>query len=181
MSINCWTNGRFSNLRARNVPQWRSWHLARWSPCSTHTQTGRGNNTWSPWSQNSKVTFNCIYYMRIKLFFVICWNNAIWIWHEDIQFSYFRQYHYEQPWPSAQAEIRRLAAYKTPQDKVACVVRCSQTIMNLLSLASSKSVPAADDFVPVMVFVIIKANPPSLLSTIQVSLNLLTYLPFQWI
>jgi hypothetical protein len=27
----------------------------------------------------------------------------------------FRQYHYEQPWPSAQAEIRRLAAYKTPQ------------------------------------------------------------------
>ena len=66
-----------------------------------------------------------------------------------------------------QAEIRRLAAYKTPQDKVACVVRCSQTIMNLLSLASSKSVPAADDFVPVMVFVIIMANPPSLLSTVQ--------------
>jgi hypothetical protein len=62
-----------------------------------------------------------------------------------------------------------LAAYKTPQDKVACVVRCSQTIMNLLSIASTKSVPAADDFVPVMVFVIIKANPPSLLSTIQVA------------
>ncbi len=84
VSINCWTNGRFSNLRARNVPQWRSWHLAGWSPCSTHTQTGRGNNTWSPWSQNSKVTFNYIYYMRIKLFFVICWNNAICIWHEGI-------------------------------------------------------------------------------------------------
>jgi hypothetical protein len=40
--------------------------------------------------------------------------------------------------------------------------------MNLLSIASTKSVPAADDFVPVMVFVIIKANPPSLLSTVQV-------------
>ena len=91
------------------------------------------------------------------------------------RFSYSRHYHYEHPWPSAQAEIRRLAAYKTPQDKVACVVRCSQTIMNLLSLASSKSVPAADDFVPVMVFVIIKANPPSLLSTVQVGLKLLTY------
>ena len=91
------------------------------------------------------------------------------------RFSYSRHYHYEHPWPSAQAEIRRLAAYKTPQDKVACVVRCSQTIMNLLSLASSKSVPAADDFVPVMVFVIIKANPPSLLSTVQVGLKLLTF------
>ena len=46
------------------------------------------------------------------------------------------RFHYEAPWPSAQAEIRRLAAYKTPQDKVNCVVRCSQTIMNLLSMAT---------------------------------------------
>ncbi len=85
--------------------------------------------------------------------------------HRDLRVP--RQYHYEAPWPSAQAEIRRLAAYKTASDKVACVVRCSQTIMNLLSLASGRSVPAADDFVPVMVFVLIKANPPSLLSTVQ--------------
>lgn len=85
--------------------------------------------------------------------------------HRDLKIP--RQYHYEQPWPSAQEEIKRLAAFKTPSDKVACVARCSQTIMNLLSLASSKSVPAADDFVPVMVFVLIKANPQGLLSTVQ--------------
>lgn len=42
--------------------------------------------------------------------------------HRDLKVP--RQYHYEQPWPSAQAEIRRLAAYKTASDKVACVVRC---------------------------------------------------------
>ncbi|CAB4056670.1 GTPase-activating protein and VPS9 domain-containing protein 1 [Lepeophtheirus salmonis] len=78
-----------------------------------------------------------------------------------------RQYHYEQPWPSAQAEIRRLAAFKTPADKVSCIKRASQTIMNLLSLGSSKGVPAADDFIPVLVFILIKANPPSLLSTVQ--------------
>ena len=41
--------------------------------------------------------------------------------HHDLKIP--RQYHYEQPWPSAQAEIRRLAAYKTASDKVACVVR----------------------------------------------------------
>ena len=39
--------------------------------------------------------------------------------------------------------------------------------MNLLSMANEKSVPAADDFTPVFIFVIIKANPPCLLSTIQ--------------
>ncbi|CAG0907636.1 unnamed protein product, partial [Cyprideis torosa] len=38
--------------------------------------------------------------------------------------------------------------------------------MNLLSLANEKAVPA-DDFTPVLVFVLIKANPHGLLSTIQ--------------
>ncbi len=64
-----------------------------------------------------------------------------------------------------QAELKRLAAYKLPQDKVSCIFRVSVTIMNLLSLAVEKSVPAADDFLPVLVYVIIQANPPDLLST----------------
>uniref|UniRef100_A0A8C5QI09 GTPase-activating protein and VPS9 domain-containing protein 1 n=1 Tax=Leptobrachium leishanense TaxID=445787 RepID=A0A8C5QI09_9ANUR len=73
----------------------------------------------------------------------------------------------EAPWPSAQAEIRTLSAYKTPRDKVQCILRMCSTIMNLLSLANEYSVPGADDFVPVLVFVLIKANPPCLLSTVQ--------------
>ncbi|KAM9463620.1 GTPase-activating protein and VPS9 domain-containing protein 1-like isoform 6-T6 [Salvelinus alpinus] len=73
----------------------------------------------------------------------------------------------EAPWPSAQSEIRTISAYKTPRDKVQCILRMCSTIMNLLSLANEDSVPGADDFVPVLVFVLIKANPPCLLSTIQ--------------
>ncbi|XP_053551606.1 GTPase-activating protein and VPS9 domain-containing protein 1 isoform X3 [Bombina bombina] len=73
----------------------------------------------------------------------------------------------EAPWPSAQAEIRTLSAYKTPRDKLQCIMRMCSTIMNLLSLANEYSVPGADDFVPVLVFVLIKANPPCLLSTVQ--------------
>ena len=85
--------------------------------------------------------------------------------HRDLRIG--RHFHYEAPWPSAQAELCQLAAFKTPKDKVACVVRCCQTIMNLLSLSAKSSVPAADDFLPVLVFVIIKANPANLLSTVQ--------------
>ncbi|KAM6954701.1 GTPase-activating protein and VPS9 domain-containing protein 1 isoform 2-T2 [Aplochiton taeniatus] len=73
----------------------------------------------------------------------------------------------EAPWPSAQSEIKTINAYKTPRDKVQCILRMCSTIMNLLSLANEDSVPGADDFVPVLVFVLIRANPPCLLSTIQ--------------
>ncbi|XP_041370406.1 GTPase-activating protein and VPS9 domain-containing protein 1-like [Gigantopelta aegis] len=85
--------------------------------------------------------------------------------HKDL--GILRMYHFECPWPAAQREIYMINAYKTPKDKLQCVLRCSMTIMNLLSMANEKSVPAADDFMPVLIFVIIKANPPCLLSTIQ--------------
>ena len=34
-------------------------------------------------------------------------------------------------------------------------------------MANERSVPAADDFLPVLIYVIIKANPPCMLSTNQ--------------
>ena len=64
----------------------------------------------------------------------------------------------EAPWPSAQSEIRTINAYKTPRDKVQCILRMCSTIMNLLSLANEDSVPGADDFVPVLVFVLIRVS-----------------------
>lgn len=85
--------------------------------------------------------------------------------HKDLRIP--KMYHYECPWPWAQAELAVISAYKTPRDKLQCVFRCATTIMNLLSMATERGVPAADDFIPVLVYVIIKTNPPSLLSTIQ--------------
>ncbi|XP_078044558.1 GTPase activating protein and VPS9 domains 1 [Augochlora pura] len=85
--------------------------------------------------------------------------------HKDLRIP--KIYHYECPWPWAQAELAVISAYKTPRDKLQCVFRCATTIMNLLSMATERGVPAADDFTPVLVYVIIKTNPPSLLSTIQ--------------
>ena len=54
-----------------------------------------------------------------------------------------------------------------PKDKSRCVTSCCQTIMSLLGVANERAVPAADDLMPVLIFVIIMANPPCLLSTVQ--------------
>eukprot|EP00112_Aurelia_sp_Birch-Aquarium-sp1_P008666 Seg1960.8 transcript_id=Seg1960.8/GoldUCD/mRNA.D3Y31 product="GTPase-activating protein and VPS9 domain-containing protein 1" protein_id=Seg1960.8/GoldUCD/D3Y31 len=73
----------------------------------------------------------------------------------------------EAPWPSAQTELLMINAYKTPADKLNCIHRCCIAIMNLLSMATPSQTSGADEFVPVLVYVLIRANPPNLLSTKQ--------------
>lgn len=63
----------------------------------------------------------------------------------------------EAPWPFAQQQISYISVYKTPQEKVQCVIRCIQSIMYLLKMASNQQ-PAADDLVPVLIFVLIKVS-----------------------
>ncbi|KAE9414503.1 hypothetical protein Angca_006022 [Angiostrongylus cantonensis] len=75
--------------------------------------------------------------------------------------------HGEAPWPSAQAEISIINAYKSARDKLGCVVRCCETISNLISMAPGMGAAAADDVTPVLVYVLIQANPPSILSNVQ--------------
>lgn len=82
-----------------------------------------------------------------------------------------KTYRKEAPWESAQKELLKINAYKTPTDKLKCVKRCCATIMNLLCMASETSVPGADEFVPALVYVVIHANPPGLLSTVQYITN----------
>lgn len=74
-------------------------------------------------------------------------------------------YENECPWTAAQKELRRINIFKTPQDKLECIKRCLLTIQNLLAIA--KSPVCADDLHPVLIYVIIKANPPTFLSNVQ--------------
>ncbi|XP_065077824.1 receptor-mediated endocytosis protein 6 homolog [Ochlerotatus camptorhynchus] len=72
----------------------------------------------------------------------------------------------EAPWPFAQRQLSFISAYRTPQDKVNCVIKCIKSLLSLLSIGSEKPV-AADDIIPVLIYVIVKTNPPHLLSTIE--------------
>lgn len=76
------------------------------------------------------------------------------------------KYYTTSPWPSAQAELLSLSAYKTARDKVQCIYRCCTHIIALLGTCQN-SIPSADDLLPVLIFVVIKTNVKSILSTIE--------------
>ncbi|XP_044257839.1 receptor-mediated endocytosis protein 6 homolog [Tribolium madens] len=85
--------------------------------------------------------------------------------HKDLMIH--KMFLREMPWIPAQDALKAMNAYKTPRDKVKCVVHCAKCIMDLLSFSQNSGSTTADDFTPVLVYVIIRVNPADLLSTIQ--------------
>ncbi|KAH9299036.1 hypothetical protein KI387_030718, partial [Taxus chinensis] len=69
----------------------------------------------------------------------------------------------------AQKELQKINTYKAPRDKLVCILNCCRVINNLLlnvSMATNDNPPGADDFLPVLIYVTIKANPPQLHSNL---------------
>lgn len=54
----------------------------------------------------------------------------------------------EMPWPAAQHALLRMNAYKTPADKLICVVSCCTMLMEALQLSGRSA--GADDFFPLL-------------------------------
>ncbi|KAL4603976.1 hypothetical protein ACB092_10G162300 [Castanea dentata] len=79
-----------------------------------------------------------------------------------------RNFQNETSWLLAQKELQKINMYKAPRDKLVCILNCCKVIGNLLLHASisSEDVPGADEFLPVLIYVTIKANPPQLHSNL---------------
>lgn len=75
----------------------------------------------------------------------------------------------ETSWLLAQKELQKINMVKAPRDKLICILSCCKVINNILiqaSIASNENPPGADEFLPVLIFVTIKANPPQLHSNL---------------
>jgi hypothetical protein len=61
----------------------------------------------------------------------------------------------------AQKELGKMGGYKAPRDKLVCILNCCRVINNLLlnmAMAAQGNPPGADDFLPVLIYVVIKVG-----------------------
>ncbi|KAL5492562.1 hypothetical protein ACEPAI_4009 [Sanghuangporus weigelae] len=88
-------------------------------------------------------------------------------------FGWIEEKHLEVPDPAdsggflmfAQQELLKINHYKAPRDKLICVLNCCKVIFGLIRHLQKEE--NADSFVPILIFVVLKANPPNLISNIE--------------
>lgn len=68
----------------------------------------------------------------------------------------------------AQQDLVEINTRRAPQDKLACVVRCCKNIFKIIhSSTPDGGAVSADDFLPCLIYVVLKANPTMLHSNVQ--------------
>ncbi|KIY63586.1 hypothetical protein CYLTODRAFT_493795 [Cylindrobasidium torrendii FP15055 ss-10] len=68
----------------------------------------------------------------------------------------------------AQQELLKINSYKAPRDKLICILNCCKVIFGYLRHLKKESEAAgADDFLPILIYSVIKANPDNLLSNVE--------------
>ena len=66
----------------------------------------------------------------------------------------------------AQQELLKIKSYRAPRDKIICVLNCCKVIFGILRNTKSSDT-SADSFVPLLIYVVLHANPEHLVSNVQ--------------
>lgn len=73
--------------------------------------------------------------------------------------------HSERFYSFAAQELNKVNHYKAPRDKMICILNCCKVIFGLIRhLGSDES---ADAFMPLLILVVLRANPPNLISNLE--------------
>lgn len=78
--------------------------------------------------------------------------------------------HNEASWLLAEKELQKINTFKAPREKLLCIMNCCRVINNLLlnaSMSENHVLAGLDDFLPVLIYITIKANPPQLHSNLK--------------
>ncbi|OCH84625.1 hypothetical protein OBBRIDRAFT_389192 [Obba rivulosa] len=65
----------------------------------------------------------------------------------------------------AQQELLKINHYKAPRDKLICILNCCKVIFGLIRHLHKEE--GADSFIPILIYVVLKANPRHLLSNVE--------------
>ncbi|KAG0213549.1 hypothetical protein BGX31_001259 [Mortierella sp. GBA43] len=67
---------------------------------------------------------------------------------------------------NAQKELTKINTFKAPRDKVICILNCCKFIFTLIRRSEGNS-KGADTFLPILIYVVLRSNPPNLVSNVQ--------------
>uniref|UniRef100_A0A0E0GWA4 VPS9 domain-containing protein n=1 Tax=Oryza nivara TaxID=4536 RepID=A0A0E0GWA4_ORYNI len=69
--------------------------------------------------------------------------------------------HNEAAWLLAVKELQKINSFKSPREKLSCIMSCCQVINNLLlnvSMSNDRTLSGADDFLPILIYITIKES-----------------------
>lgn len=64
-------------------------------------------------------------------------------------------------------QLRNWNTFKAPRDKMVCILNACKAVWKLVQSNTSGQAAGADDFLPHLIFTVIRANPPNLHSNVQ--------------
>lgn len=67
---------------------------------------------------------------------------------------------------AAQEELRKMNRVCTAEGKLGCITRCCLVLIEVMRITYDRY-PSVDDFLPILIYNVIKANPPRLVSNIK--------------
>lgn len=79
----------------------------------------------------------------------------------------------EEHWEASASEIRKMNEFKSPRDKLVCILNCCRIVTFLLTKAASETgkQPGADEFLTALIYAVIRANPENLYSNVEYVLH----------